>query len=255
MAKPFHAQRAGAGPRADATGRQAKAPPGAGPFGLALLCENRRPLRKEVRNEWRPSRGSTFKFTSAPPSFLPSLRDEAAGGGAQEQRQWASASLSSSEGLRPHETLRPGEGAFGEGWGGAGAEQSFRALVPSSIPGPHAWRSPGVLVRDDAGRARARPVEKRPQWAARGRFPGRASLSHAGSRKRHSEQRDRPGDREMPRPRRYRAIRSRSQKGRSWPSIQAMSPSSRQLVSSMKQSSRVKVQTESLPSRDVGYSP
>lgn len=169
-----------------------------------------------------------------------------------EERQWASASLSSSEGLRPHETLRPGEGAV---WGGAGAEQSFRALVPSSIPGPHAWRSPGVLIRDDAGRARARPVEKRPQWAARGRFPGRASLSHAGSRKRHSEQRDRPGDREMPRPRRHRAIRSRSQKGRSWPSIQAMSPSSRQLVSSMKQSSRVKVQTESLPSRDVGYSP
>lgn len=149
----------------------------------------------------------------------------------------------------------PARAPFGEGWGGAGAEQSFRALVPSSIPGPHACRSPGVLIRDDAGRARARPVEKRPQWAARGRFPGRASLSHAGSRKRHSEQRDRPGDREMPRPRRHRAIRSRSQKGRSWPSIQAMSPSSRQLVSSMKQSSRVKVQMESLPSRDVGYSP
>lgn len=130
MAKPFHAQRAGAGPRADATGRQAKAPPGAGPFGLALLCENRRPLRKEVRNEWRPSRGSTFKFTSAPPSFLPSLRDEASGGGAQEQRQWASASLSSSEGLRPHETLRPGEGAV---WGGLGRGGSG-AVFPGTGP-------------------------------------------------------------------------------------------------------------------------
>lgn len=77
----------------------------------------------------------------------------------------------------------PARAPFGEGWGGAGAEPSFRALVPSSIPSPHAWRSPGVLVRDDAGRARARPVEKRPRWAERGQSPVRASLSHAGSRK------------------------------------------------------------------------